>query len=60
MSEQLEQRVRQHEEKLDKHNNRISKNERWRLQLQGGLKFAAFTVGTSLTLLGVFIATGFV
>lgn len=46
--QRLERRVEEHEEALDHHDRRISKNENWRLQAQGALKILAITLGSGL------------
>lgn len=38
-------RLDEHEEVHDHHDRRISRNENWRLQAQGALKFAAVALG---------------
>lgn len=56
----LKVRVDEHEEVLDKHHRRITRNENYRLQIQGALKFAAFILGTSLTIVGLLVGLGII
>lgn len=44
-AQQAHVRLDEHEEVHDHHDRRISKNENYRLQLQGALKFASVTLG---------------
>lgn len=51
-------RLDDHEEQLQDHEQRITMNERWRLQAEGALKILAIALGTGvlgylLTLAGV-------
>lgn len=58
-TERLRHKLTEHEETHEHFDRRISRNEEWRLQMQGALKFAAFTLGSGgaltvlLVLLGV-------
>lgn len=48
MSDRIERarrRLEEHEDVLDHHDRRISRNENWRLQAQGALKMIAFILG---------------
>lgn len=56
----LKQEIETHDEMLSVHDRRISRNENWRLQMMGALKFAAFVIGVSITALGVLITAGVV
>jgi len=60
MSEHLEARVSRHEEVHETFDRRISRNEEWRLQIQGALKFAAFAVGSGGALTLVLVLFGVV
>lgn len=39
-------RLNEHEDVHESFDRRISRNEEWRLQMQGALKFAAFALGS--------------
>lgn len=56
-NEYVRRRFREHENVHESFDSRISRNEEWRLQMQGALKFAAFALGSggALTIL-LFIA----
>ena len=43
--ERVRRKVESHEEALDHHDRRISRNENWRLQAQGALKIIALVLG---------------
>lgn len=45
MAGEVKPRVDRHEEVLDQHDERISQNERYRLQMEGAIKFAGFVLG---------------
>lgn len=45
-AEQAHQRLDEHEQIYEAHDRRISRNENWRLQLQGGLKVIIALLGT--------------
>lgn len=40
-------KVDDHDNVLDKHDTRITRNERWRLRVQGALQFAAVILGSA-------------
>lgn len=44
-AERAHRRIDDHEEALDHHDRRISKNENWRLQAQGALKVIIGVLG---------------
>lgn len=60
MVEEVIEEVEEHADILEYHDRRISKNENYRLQLQGALKFAGVVIGTSLSILSILIAAGVV
>lgn len=56
----VRRKLSEHDEVHERFDKRIGRNEQWRLQMQGALKFAAFTLGSGGALTLILLLTGVV
>lgn len=56
----VHRRLEEHSEVHEAFDSRISRNEEWRLQMQGALKFAAFALGSGVVTAVVLFLIGVV